>query len=195
MKKGRWKKKSNIVVTMLALCIAAINTLSNNDFYGRWYFNLLVILYSLGMILLILYPIISITEHKHDYDNVSHLAFSFVFLFIALPLLIFQSINYYKDFFNGITEFETEIYKIPVKSFYEKYPDQDKRIDLSYKGYYMLSVDDETYFDLINNNPIDETRTVYDSLFGEDVHPHLHHIKIRFYEHTKIVDTVQILYD
>lgn len=195
MKGLGWRKKSDIVATIFTLCIAAISTLSLNDFYGSWYFISLVILYSLGIISLILYPIISIAEHKRDYNNLSHLVLSFIFLFIVLPLLIFESINYYKDFFNGITEFETEIYKIPIQSFYEKYPDQDKDIGLSYKGYCKLSIDDETYFNLIKNNPVDENRTVYDSLFGEEVNPHLHPIKIRFYEHTKIVDTVQILYD
>ena len=37
---------------------------------------------------------------------------------IMMPSLIYGSLNYYKDLFNGKKEFETEIYKIPVESYY-----------------------------------------------------------------------------
>lgn len=114
---------------------------------------------------------------------------------ILMPFLIYGSLNYYKDLYNGKIEFETEIYRMPVESYYENYPDIPKEIELSYNGYYPLTISDEMYIDLITNNPLDKTRQVYDAEFGETTYPHLYHIIIKFYENTKIVDSVQIVYE
>ena len=44
-------------------------------------------------------------------------------------------------------------------------------------------------------NPYDKTRKVYNPHFGETTYPHIHHIIIKFYENTGIVDSIQIVYD
>lgn len=117
-----------------------------------------------------------------------------IMVIIMMPSLIYGSLNYYKDLFNGKIEFETEIYKIPVESYYESHPDRPKEIELSsYHSYCTLTISDEVYIDLITNNPHDKTRQVYNAPFV--VYPHLHHIIIKFYENTKIVDSVRIVYD
>lgn len=113
---------------------------------------------------------------------------------ILMPFLIFGSLNYYKDLYNGKIEFETEIYDIYVES----YPDRPKEILLTsyyFDGSCELTISDEVYIDLITNNPHDKTRQVYNAPFYEIVYPHLHHIIIIFYENTKIVDSVRIVYD
>lgn len=119
-----------------------------------------------------------------------------IMIMILLPFLIYGSLNYYKDLYNGKIVFETEIYRTPVESYYEHYPDRPKEIELSsYPGYCKLTISDEMYIDLITNNPLDKTRQVYNANFAETVYPHIHCIIIKFYENTKIVDSVQIIYD
>ncbi len=119
-----------------------------------------------------------------------------IMVIIMMSSLIYGSLNYYKDLFNGKKEFETEIYKIPVESYYESHPDRPKEIELSsYHSYCTLTISDEVYIDLITNNPHDKTRQVYNAPFDEIVYPHLHHIIIIFYENTKIVDSIRIVYD
>lgn len=119
---------------------------------------------------------------------------------IWMPSLIYGSLNYYKDLYNGKIEFETEIFDIPVESYYEAHPDRPKEIELStyllpYNSYYALIISDEVYNDLITNNPLDKTRLVHNSALDQMVYPHSHHIIIKFYEYTQIVDSVQIVYD
>ena len=126
-------------------------------------------------------------------------------IIVLLPFSIYGSLNYYKDLYIGKIEFKTEIYKIPVESYYEnndifealkKYPDRPKEIELSsYHKYCTLTISDEMYNELITKNPLDKTREVYNATFAETTNPHLHHIIIKFYENTKIVDSVQIIYD
>ena len=62
-------------------------------------------------------------------------------------------------------------------------------------GFYRLPVSEEMYSELTEKNPVDETRTVYDAEYDETVHPHLHPVIIRFYEHTRIVDSIRIVYE
>lgn len=186
---------SNIIMAVINLCFCAINFLSANNFYGNWYFNSVVILYSLGIILGVACLILSIIEFRSD----SIISFTQIWLFIIclflVPMLIFESVNYYKDLYNGITEFETEIYEIPVENYYAEYPDEPKSIGLFCNGYYRLDISDYIYFDLVNNNPLDKTRTVYYSALGWETYPHLHYIRVKFHKYTKIVDEIQILYD
>ncbi len=117
-----------------------------------------------------------------------------IMVIILMPFLIFGSLNYYKDLYNGKIEFETEIYDIYVES----YPDRPKEILLTsyyFDGSCELTISDEVYIDLITNNPLDKTRLVHNARLDHKVYPHLHHIIIKFYENTKIVDSVRIVYD
>ena len=191
-------KKINLVFIFIAiiflLCCFIIRALRINNFCGEWYFTVSIIVYSVGIILGLAYLIMySFLFRKYE------IKYGIIFLFmviILMPFLVYGSLNYYKDLSNGKIEFETEIYKIPVKSYYEGHPDKPKKIELSsYQSYCTLTISDEVYIDLITNNPLDKTRQVYNATFDETVYPHLHHIIIKFYENTKIVDSVQIVYD
>lgn len=182
-----------LIAILFSFCCFIIQTFRINNFYGAWYFTASTIVYSTGIILGVIFLIMYLfLFRKYKIKNgVSYL----IMVIILMPFLIYGSLNYYKDLYNGKIEFETEIYRMPVESYYENYPDIPKEIELSYNGYYPLTISDEMYIDLITNNPLDKTRQVYDAEFGETTYPHLYHIIIKFYENTKIVDSVQIVYE
>ncbi len=189
--------KLNIIFGFIAIlfsfCCLIIQTFRINNFSGAWYFTASTIVYSIGIILGVVYLIMYLflfRKQKIKY-GITYL----IMVIILTPFLVYGSLNYYKDLYNGKIEFETEIYKIPIESYYEAYPYRPKEIELSYHGYCPLTISDETYIDLITNNPLDQTRQVYDAVYGETTYPHIHHIIIKFYENTKIVDNVQIVYD
>ena len=126
-----------------------------------------------------------------------HCMFSLITVVMMLPFLVFTSMNCFRDAVQGCTELQTEIYKIPVGGWHIEPTGKPVEIEPSCPGYGFLHlpVSEEIYNDLIQNNPYDKTRTVYDETFGETVHPHLHPVIIRFYEHTRIVDSIQIVYE
>ena len=181
------------IAILISFCCFIVQTFRINNFSGAWYFTASTIVYSIGIILgaasIIMY--LSLFRKYKIKNGVSYL----IIVIIIMPFLIYGSLNYYKDLYNGKIEFETEIYKIPVEGYYESHPDEPKEIELSYYGYYPLTISDEMYIDLITNNPLDRTRQVYDAVYGETTYPHLYHIIIKFYENTKIVDSIQIVYD
>ncbi len=185
--------KLNIIFRFIAIlflfCWLIIQFFRINNFNGAWYFTASTIVYSIGIILGVVYPIMYLflfRKYKIKY-GISYL----IMVIILTPFLVYGSLNFYKDLYNGKIELETEIYKIPNESYYEDYPNRPKEIELSYPGCSTLTISDETYIDLITNNPRDQTRLVYD----ETTYPHIHHIIIKFYENTRIVDSVQIVYD
>lgn len=165
-----------------------------NNFSGEWYFTTSTIVYSIGIILGAAYLIMYLfLFRKYEIEfGILHL----IIVIVLMPFLIYGSLNYYKDLYNGKIEFETEIYDIPVESFYEDHPDIPKKIELSsYHSYCTFTISDEVYIDLITNNPLDKTRQVHNAALDQTVYPHLHHIIIKFYENTKILDSIQIIYD
>ncbi|MGN0634017.1 MAG: hypothetical protein ACI4JW_09140 [Oscillospiraceae bacterium] len=189
--------KLNIIFRFIAIlfsfCCLIIQTFKINNFSGAWYFTASTIVYSIGIILGVVFLIMYLflfRKYKIKY-GISYL----IMIIILLPFLIYGSLNYYRDLYIGKIELKTEIYKIPNESYYEDYPDRPKRIELSYPGCSTLTINDETYFDLIKNNPCDQTRIVYDAVYDETTYPHIHHIIIKFYENTGILDSVQIVYD
>ncbi|MBD5115042.1 MAG: hypothetical protein HDT46_07530 [Ruminococcaceae bacterium] len=165
-----------------------------NIFSGAWYFTASTIVYSIGIILGVAYLIMYLFLFR-KYE-IKYGILCLINVIIWIPFLIYGSLDYYKDLYNGKIEFETEIYEIPVESYYESHPDRPKEILLtSYNSVRALTISDEVYIDLITNNPLDNTRQVYNAPLDQTVEPHLHHIIIKFYENTKIVDSVQIVYD
>jgi hypothetical protein len=182
------------ITILFSFCCFITQIYRINNFSGAWYFTASTIVYSLGIILgaalLIMY--LSLFRKYKIKHGISYL----ILVIVLFPIFIYGSLNYYKDLYNGKIEFETEIYKIPIESYYEDYPDRPKEIELSdYPIYCKLTISDEIYIDLIKNNPLDRTRPVYNAKFDETTYPHTHHIIIKFYEHTRIVDSVQIVYD
>ena len=192
--------KINIVFKLIAslflVCWFIIQTFRIYSFYGEGYFSAVTIVYSLGIVLgiaaLIMYLLL-FRKYKIQYG----ILYLFIII-VLLPFLIYGSINYYKDLFNGKVVFETEIYRTPVESYYEAFLDMPKEIELSdymHAGCLNLKLSDEMYYDLIRNNPYDTTRKVHNAHFDETTYPHIHHIIIKFYENTEIVDSIQIVYD
>lgn len=186
-----------LITILFSFClfiIFIIQTFKINYFSGEWYFTVLTTVYSIGIILGAAYLIMYLLLFR-KYE-IKYGILYLIMVIILMPFLIYGSLNYYKDLYNGKIEFETEIYKIPVESYYEEHPDRPKEIELSsYHSYCTLTISDEVYIDLIANNPLDKTRQVYNATFDETVYPHFHHIIIKFYENTKIVDSVRIVYD
>ncbi len=192
--------KLNIIFRLIAflvsfcwLIIQIFGLFSVNNFSGAWRFTASTIVYSVGIVLGVIYLIMYLflfRKYKIKY-GILYL----IMVIILLPFLIYGSLNYYKDLYIGKIEFETEIYDIFVESYYEDYPDRPKEIELSDSYYGWLTISDETYIDLITNNPHDKTRLVYNAVYDQTTYPHIHHIIIKFYENTGIVDSVQIVYD
>ncbi len=187
--------KLNIIFRLIAIlfsfCWLIIQIFSVINYSGAWRFTASTIVYSIGIVLGVVYLIMYLflfRKYKIKY-GILYL----IMVIILLPFLIYGSLNYYKDLYIGKIEFETEIYDIYVENYYEDYPDRPKKIRVSYYGW--LTISDETYIDLITNNPHDKTRLVYDEVFDLKTYPHIHHIIIKFYENTRIVDSVQIVYD
>lgn len=169
-----------------------------NNFDGTRYFTASTIVYSIGIILGVAYLIMYLLLFR-KYE-IKYGILYLIMVVIWMPSLIYGSLDYYKDLYNGKIEFETEIYDIHVESYYEAHPDIPKKIELSsyrlpYNSYCALIISDEVYNDLITSNPLDKTRLVHNSALDQTVYPHLHHIIIKFYEYTQIVDSVQIVYD
>lgn len=182
------------ITIFFLFCYLIIQIFRLNNFNGAWYFTASTIVYSIGIILGVAYLIMYLLLFR-KYE-IKYGILYLIMVIIWMPSFIYGSLDYYKDLYNGKIEFETEIYKIPVESYYEAHPDRPKKIELSsYHSYCTLTISDEVYIDLITNNPPDKTRQVYNAPYAETVYPHLHHIIIRFYEYTQIVDSVQIVYD
>ena len=182
-------------VAILFLLCCFIITLFRMDILSvARVFTASIIVYSLGIVLGLTIVIMYLSlfrKYKIRYGILTQIV-----VIVVLPFLIYGSLNYYKDLYAGITEFETENYKIPVESYYKDRPDIPKEIELSdYPGFCKLTISDEMYSDLIRNNPPDTTRRVYNAVFDETTHPHMHHIIIKFYKNTKIVDSIRIVYD
>ena len=187
--------KLNIIFRLIAIlpwfCWLIIQIFSVINYSGAWRFTASTIVYSIGIILGVVYLIMYLflfRKYKIKY-GILYL----ILIIILLPFFFFFSLNYYKDLYIGKIELETEIYDIYNESYYEDYPDRPKEIRVSYYGW--LTISDKTYFDLITNNPMDQTRQVHDAALDLPTYPHIHHIIIKFYENTGIVDSVQIVYD
>ena len=182
-----------LIAILFSLCYLFIQIFRISNFSGEWYFTASTIVYSIGIILGIVFLIMYLLLFRKY--KIKYGVLYLVLIIIWLPILIYGSLNYYKDLYIGKIELETEIYDIYKESYYEDYPDRPKEILLSYPGCRSLIISDETYIDLITNNPFDQTRLVYDEAFGLTTYPHMHHIIIKFYENTRILDSVQIVYD
>jgi len=185
-----------LIAILFLLCYLIIRIVQSyrvNNFCGTWYFTASTIIYSIGIILgavfLITYLFL-FRKYKIKYGILYLIPVIFL-----IPSLVYGSLNYYKDLYNGKIEYETEIYDIYVESYYEDHPDRPKEIELSDSYYGWLTISDEMYIDLITNNPPDKTRLVYNAVYDLTTYPHIHHIIIKFYENTGIVDSVRIVYD
>lgn len=182
-----------LISLLFSLCYFIIQIFRISNFSGEWYFTVSTIVYSIGIILGIVFLIMYLLLFRKY--KIKYGVLYLVLIIIWLPILIYGSLNYYKDLYIGKIELETEIYDIYNESYYEDYPDRPKEIQLSYPACSRLTISDETYIDLITNNPFDKTRLVHDEAHDQKTYPHIHHIIIKFYENTRILDSVQIVYD
>ena len=123
--------------------------------------------------------------------------FNILGVIVLMPVLIFFTKRCVLDFVTGCTEIQTQIYKLPAGGWQTEPDGEPVCIEPSCKdfGFLSLPVTEDIYHDLTENNPQDKTLTVYDETFGENVYPHVHPVIIRFYEHTRIVDSIRIVYE
>ena len=123
--------------------------------------------------------------------------FNILGVIVLMPVLVLFTKSYVLDFVTGCTEFQTQIYRLPVGGWQTEPDGEPLCIEPSCKdfGFLSLPVTEEIYIDLTENNPYDKTLKVYDETFDENVYPHLHPIIIRFYERTNIIDSIQIVYE
>ena len=63
-----------------------------------------------------------------------------------------------------------------------------------YNGAYIeLYITDQQWEYLINNNPLDNSKMVVDPITGWTHQPHMHPVKVIFYEKSKIISTIEII--
>ncbi len=87
-----------------------------NNFNGAWYFTASTIVYSIGIILGLAYLIMYLfLFRKYEIKNG---IFYLIMVIFWMPFLIYGSLNFYKDLYNGKIEYETEIYDIYVVIYY-----------------------------------------------------------------------------
>ena len=168
------------------------------NYVGTWFLTASTIVYTIGIILGIAFLIMYFLLFRKVKIRYGILYLPLVV--IMLPFLIYGSLDYYKDIYKGKVVFETNIYDLYVESYYEEHPEIPKEILLSSYifdgiGLNNLAISDEMYFDLIQNNPNDLTQKVFNPVFAENVYPHIHNIKIVFYENTRIVESIEIIYN
>ena len=192
--------KVNLLLTVIAVLFllgcGAAGVIKNGVFFGKRSFDMIFVIYAAGILLGILYLILFLLLFR-KYQLKTHCMFSLITVVMMLPFLVLTSMDSFLDAAQGCIEVKTEIYKLPAMSWQMNHPSVETGIELSlpYHGFYRLPVSMEMYTELTENNPSDETRTVYDAEYDENVHPHVHPVIIRFYEHTKIVDSIQIVYE
>lgn len=191
-KKIKWLLTA--IAVLFLLCCGMTCFLRNGVFYDKRIFDLSVVCRAAGVLLGVLYLVLFLLffiKHQLKTQNVFYL------IAVMLTLLLLTSINSFLDVIQGCTELKTDIYKIPVGGWQVRPSGKPVGIQLSVQGAAPLDlpVSEDIYNDLIQNNPIDRTRTVYDPLYDETVNPHLHPVMIRYYARTGVVESVQIIYD
>ena len=184
-----------VIAVLFLLSCGAAGVIKNGVFFGKRYFDISVVIYASGILLGVLYLLLFLLLFR-KYQLKTHCVFSLITVVMMLPFLVFTSVKYFQDVWQGCTELKTEIYKIPVGGWRIEPSGKPVEIQPSCPGYGFLHlpVSEEIYNDLTQNNPQDRTRTVFDEAFGEYVYPHLHPIIIRFYAHTGVVESIQIDY-
>lgn len=189
------KKINAVFAIMFVLCLlcSIVQFFSGTMFHGATQFVMSTVLYSIEIIITAVYIILYFSLFKKFKLNLSFTVF-LVMLILQMPSLIYGSLDYYKDLFEGKTVVETELYGISVESYHKADSEEPIYIYTDDK-YYNLIIDNNTYFDLVRNNPLDKSRLAYVKCMGWETYPHEHYIRAEFYKHTEIISDIEILYD
>ncbi len=110
---------------------------------------------------------------------------------VAVPIILFAfgGIQVLSDAFGGCRSVRTEIYSLPVAVAYERMPEIGFSDEMWYKSLYIPK---DVYEELVQNNPVDESRVVMDMTFNEQVHPHVNHIEVEYYPNTQVIKEISI---
>lgn len=185
-------KKIKIIYTasyiLFLICILGSWYFENTHIlYGDLRFITLIILYSLGLIFGILSPMIFIVSCIAEKS--SNRIWISVLTLIPILWLANHSTVYYKDLFSEKAVFQSDV--LWTDNF--ELAGEGKTVTIEYEDTeYVLQLTD-FYYDLIENNPPDKSRTVYFKYILLDIYPHKYPVKIEFYKNTGIICDVQIL--
>lgn len=183
-----------ITAILFSVCCCAFKSLRAGAWYGKRFFivQTAVSLISIGIGLLCAGGFVIRLLRKRRV-TVWAVCACIMGLMIT-PVMVYQTIPNCKDLMQGEVVHESEIFDIvlPDSAVLSEGP---KHINLYYKNYYRLQLPDEAYETITAESPLDLTRRVWNEPYGEDKAPHLHPIRISFYEYTGIFDQVEILYD
>ena len=187
------KKLSAVFAAAFVLCLlcSIVQFFSGTMFHGATQFVMSVVFFSAEIIITLVYIILYFSLFKKFKPSIASTVF-LVMLILQMPLLIYDSLDYYKDLFQGKTTVETELYGISVESFHKT--NSEEPIYIYDDKYYHLIIDEDTYFYLVRNNPLDKSRLAYVKCMGWETYPHEHYIRAEFYENTEIIDKIEILY-
>lgn len=173
---------------LLVICISGSLFFENTYIlYGNLRFILLTVLYSLGLlfgILSLVFSVISCIAEK-SVNNI------WIPILTLTPILWLanHSTVYYKDLFSEKAEFQSDV--LWTDDF--EFTNEGKTVTIEYEyKWYKLQLTD-LYYDLIQNDPLDKSRTVYFAYHLLDIYPHKYPVKIVFYRNTGIICDVQIL--
>ena len=189
------KKINTVFAIMFVLCLLCgiVQFFNGTMFHGATHFVTSTVLYSIVVALTAVYIILYFLLFRKFKLSLSFTVF-LVMLILQMPSMIYSSLDYYKDLFEGKTVVETELYGISSESYHNVNLEEPIYIYTDDK-YYNLIIDEDTYFDLVRNNPLDKSRLAYVKCMGWKTYPHEHYIRAEFYEHTEIIDNIEILYD
>ena len=171
------KPNSHLIVcaVLFLLCCGGAMILRSCRFFGQRYFYATALAFAAGILfgaVLIILSVFRLRKTKQSIAGILCLTAAV----LLMPLMVFASRDCLRDLIQGCTEIQTEIYKLPVGG-WQTDPDGEPvgmEFSVPDHGFYRLPVSEEMYSELTEKNPVDETRTVYDAEYDENVHPHLH---------------------
>ena len=116
------------------------------------------------------------------------------FAVAILSVCIIMSLSYrskdtYKDLLQGKKEVQTESFDYAVEEVFIDDPEFQKLFIYDGNSMYSVKINKDTYYNIINNDPYDdEKERIYSTYM-----PHIHPIKVTFYENTGILCGLEIL--
>ena len=183
MKKAK-KYFGGIVFSICFILFLLLRRLPNN---GDWYYYCNVILCSVVIVSGVALVVYSLKSSRH-------IKYEHMYYCISILITALLSFNLYIDLFTGKKETVNDQFNIVTKEFSINHPDSKNTIKIPYNGAYIeLYITDQQWEYLINNNPLNNSKMVVDPITGDTHQPHMHPVKVIFYEKSKIISTIEII--
>ena len=192
------KKLSIAKIVIIIFCVCQVCAVISGIIltYEVLKFYLLLALYITTITSGITYMVLYLQKGRSKEKNkLEYSTALFLLCFLGVIVSGQSSVDYIKDFFIGKQTVHTEIYDVAIPDYYLKYPDEPKEICFFDENLFCtLVITEEMYNYLIENNPIDSSRTVLNEPIAETTHPHLHTIEIEYFPNTEIIGEISIIY-